>query len=56
MSKPDRPLPSPRRREHDREFLLLLIATGQALAHRAPDPKKRQAATRVTRRLKLLLL
>ena len=56
MSKPDRPLPSPRRREHDREFLLLLIATGHTLAARTPEPEKRHAATRVTRRLKLLLL
>ena len=56
MSKPARPLPRPRRREHDREFLLILIATGQALAHRAPEPEKRHAAIRVTRRLKLLLL
>jgi hypothetical protein len=45
-----------RRREAEREFLQLLIATGHTLAAHAPDPEKRQAATRVTRRLRLLLL
>ena len=44
------------RREADREFLHVLIATGKALGQRAPEPEKRHAATRVTRRLKLLLL
>lgn len=43
------------RRAAEREFLQTLIATGQTLAVRAPDPEKRHAATRVTRRLKLLL-
>ncbi len=44
------------RRKADRQFLELLITTGQTLAVRAPEPEARQAATRVTRRLKLLLL
>ncbi len=46
----------PCRRAAEREFLHTLIATGKTLAQRAPEPEKRQAATRVTRRLKLLLL
>jgi hypothetical protein len=57
MAKPTPPPPpSPQRRAAEREFLQLLIATGHTLAARTPDPEKRQAATRVTRRLRLLLL
>ena len=48
--------PRPHRRAAEREFLQTLIATGKALAQQAPEPEKRHAATRVTRRLKLLLL
>ena len=44
-----------RRREAEREFLQTLIATGQTLAVRTPEPEKRHAATRTLRRIKLLL-
>ncbi len=44
-----------RRREADREFLSLMITTGKALGKQSPCREKRHAATRVTRRLQLLL-
>lgn len=53
------PPPSPskqRRREEEREFLALLIETGKTLKAQTPCPRKRAAATRVTRRIALLML
>lgn len=44
------------RRASEREFALLLLKTSTVLAKQAPTDHQRHAATRVTRRLKILLL
>lgn len=43
-----------KRRDAEKQFLSTLIATGQHLGKKAPEPLNRSAATRVLRRLRLL--
>jgi len=47
---------APARRTAEREFARLILQTSAVLAKQAPTDHQRQAATRVTRRLKILLL
>ena len=48
--------PTSHRRASEREFALLILKTSTLLARQAPTDHARHAATRVTRRLKILLL
>lgn len=52
----DSPNSRTQRRAAEREFALLLLKTSTVLAKQAPTDQQRYAATRVTRRLKILLL